>query len=101
MVLLKNDGILPLDPEKLNRVAVIGPTATDEESPRGNHAGTASRYVTLLEGIQETFGEDKEICSPGSKIIGERTAVAFLPNDRLAGAAASAELFRKCNVNAP
>ena len=91
MVLLKNDGILPLEPEKLNRVAVIGPTAADVETLRGNYAGTASRYVTLLEGIQETFGEDKVIYSLGSEIIGDRTEVAFMPNDRLAEAVASAE----------
>ncbi|MBR2440279.1 MAG: glycoside hydrolase family 3 C-terminal domain-containing protein [Lentisphaeria bacterium] len=91
MVLLKNDGILPLNPEKLNRVAVIGPTATDIEVLRGNYAGTASRYVTLLQGLQDTFGEDKIIYALGSEIIGDRTEVAALPNDRLAEAVSSAE----------
>ena len=91
MVLLKNDGILPLDPEKIKHVAVIGPTAADIEILRGNYAGTASRYVTLLEGLQEAFGEDKVIYALGSEIIGDRTEVAALPNDRLAEAVSAAE----------
>lgn len=91
MVLLKNDGILPLDPEKISRVAVIGPTAADVEILRGNYAGTASRYVTLLEGLQDTLGEDKVIYALGSEIIGDRTEVAALPNDRLSEAVASAK----------
>ncbi len=91
MVLLKNDGILPLDPGKIKRVAVIGPTARDIEVLRGNYAGTASRYVTLLEGLQETFGEDKVIYTLGSEIIGDRTELACMPNDRLAEAEIAAE----------
>ena len=91
MVLLKNDGILPLDPEKINKIAVIGPTARDIEFLRGNYAGTASRYVTLLDGLQDAFGEDKIIYALGSEIIGDRTEVAALPNDRLAEAVSSAE----------
>lgn len=51
LVLLKNDGVLPLRSE-LRSVAVIGPNA---DAPRvfwGNYCGTASRTVTPLEGIR-------------------------------------------------
>lgn len=51
VVLLKNDGILPLDP-KLD-IAVIGPNAADISVLLGNYNGTPSRTSTLLEGIQE------------------------------------------------
>ncbi|MBR6772088.1 MAG: glycoside hydrolase family 3 C-terminal domain-containing protein [Clostridia bacterium] len=51
MVLLKNDGILPLDP-KLN-IAVVGPNADDRSILLANYAGTPSEYVTILEGIRE------------------------------------------------
>ena len=51
VVLLKNDGILPLDPQK--NVAVIGPNATSIDVLLGNYNGTPSRYTTLLQGIQE------------------------------------------------
>jgi len=50
-VLLKNDGILPLDDTKT--VAVIGPMADDKTVLLGNYCGTPSRYSTLLRGIQD------------------------------------------------
>lgn len=52
IVLLKNDGILPLSPE--TNVAVIGPVADDVSVLLGNYNGTPSRYTTLLAGIQNT-----------------------------------------------
>ncbi|MCR4615463.1 MAG: glycoside hydrolase family 3 C-terminal domain-containing protein [Clostridiales bacterium] len=51
MVLLKNDGILPL--KKNIRVAVIGPNADSRDVLLGNYNGTPSVYYTLLRGIQE------------------------------------------------
>jgi beta-glucosidase len=57
MVLLKNDGLLPLDSPKLNSIAVIGPNADNQMVLKGNYYGTASKYTTLLEGIQAAVGE--------------------------------------------
>lgn len=51
MVLLKNNGILPLSRDK--RVAVIGPNADSRDVLLGNYNGTPSAYYTLLRGIQE------------------------------------------------
>ena len=51
VVLLKNDGILPLKNQKT--IAVIGPNADDVSVLLGNYNGTPSRYSTLLRGIQE------------------------------------------------
>ena len=51
MVLLKNDGILPLDPGL--SIAVIGPNADDLSVLLANYNGTPSRYTTLLRGIQQ------------------------------------------------
>jgi len=51
MVLLKNDGILPL--KNPRTVAVIGPNADATNVLLGNYNGTPSRYATLLRGIQE------------------------------------------------
>ncbi len=50
IVLLKNDGILPLSPNQ--NIAVIGPVADDVTVLLGNYNGTPSRYTTLLAGIQ-------------------------------------------------
>ncbi|MBQ7053858.1 MAG: glycoside hydrolase family 3 C-terminal domain-containing protein, partial [Oscillospiraceae bacterium] len=51
IVLLKNDGILPLDASK--KIAVIGPCADDIAPLLANYCGRASEYVTLLSGIRE------------------------------------------------
>ena len=51
IVLLKNDGILPLSRDK--KIAVIGPDAADEAPLYGNYNGRASETVTLLRGIKE------------------------------------------------
>jgi beta-glucosidase len=56
-VLLKNDGVLPLDRDKLNSIAVIGPNADSRLALKGNYYGTASRYVTVLDGIREVAGD--------------------------------------------
>ncbi len=52
MVLLKNDGLLPLDPAKLQRVAVIGPNATSVPALLGNYNGSPSAPVTILAGLR-------------------------------------------------
>ena len=51
IVLLKNDGLLPLAKE-LKSVAVIGPGADDLAVLLGNYCGTPSHAVTPLEGIR-------------------------------------------------
>ena len=51
VVLLKNDGILPL--KKDTRVAVIGPNAASYEVLLANYCGTADKFSTLLAGIME------------------------------------------------
>lgn len=62
MVLLQNrDGLLPLDPAKLKKVAVIGPFAdlAITNGYNGRHEGV----IKLLRGIRDAFGKDIEILS--------------------------------------
>ncbi len=54
MVLLKNDGILPLG-SNVRTIAVIGPNADDKGILLGNYNGTPAKYATLLRGIQDGF----------------------------------------------
>lgn len=54
-VLLKNDGILPLDTGKYKNVAVIGPNADSQVVLAGNYCGTPSRPITMFEGIASRF----------------------------------------------
>lgn len=52
-VLLKNDGVLPLDKAKYQTIAVIGPNADSVAALVGNYNGTPPRAVTLLQGISD------------------------------------------------
>ena len=61
VVLLKNVGILPLDKAKIKTIGVIGPNANDRMALIGNYHGTASRYITVLEGIQDYVGDDVRV----------------------------------------
>lgn len=60
MVLLKNDGILPLDISKIKTIGVIGPNADSRAALIGNYHGTSSRNVTVLQGIQEYVKEHSD-----------------------------------------
>ena len=57
MVLLKNDGVLPINLNSVRSVAVIGPNANSIPALEGNYNGTSSRYVTYLEGIRAACRE--------------------------------------------
>jgi len=52
MVLLKNDGLLPLNKDKIKNVAVIGPNANSIVPLNGNYHGTANQYHTVLEAVR-------------------------------------------------
>ncbi|MBA0471278.1 glycoside hydrolase family 3 C-terminal domain-containing protein [Stenotrophomonas sepilia] len=52
LVLLKNDGVLPLSRDT-RRIAVVGPTADDTMALLGNYFGTPAAPVTILQGIRE------------------------------------------------
>jgi beta-glucosidase len=55
LVLLKNDGILPLSKE-IKSVAVLGPNADDNSNTQYRYGPSAVKGVTVLEGIREKVG---------------------------------------------
>ena len=62
VVLLKNDGILPLDLSKKPLIAVIGENAVREMGSGGIGAGVKTLYeVTPLEGLKNKIGDKAEI----------------------------------------
>ena len=84
MVLLKNDGILPLDKAKLKTVAVIGPNSDSEEILKGNYNGTATEKYTLLEGIRAVLGKDTRIfCSEGAHLYRDNVENLAEADDRI------------------
>lgn len=84
IVLLKNkDNILPLDKTKLHTVGVIGPNANSRNALTGNYEGTASRYVTVLEGIMDYLGDEVRVLySEGCHLYKDRTSGLAMRNDR-------------------
>ena len=90
MVLLKNDGVLPLSIEG-KTIAVIGPNADSIPALVGNYNGTSSRSVTLLEGIRSACaGKARVLYSQGCHLYKDRCEDLAQKDDRLAEAIAMA-----------
>ena len=85
LVLLKNEGnLLPLDLDKINTIGVIGPNADSRKALVGNYEGTASRYVTVLEGIEDYAGDKARVLySEGCHLFEDRTSGLAMANDRI------------------
>ena len=90
MVLLKNNGILPLDKSKLKSIAVIGPNADSREALEGNYCGRADEYITFLEGIRNAF-DGRIFYSEGSALFKDRVMNLAVADDRIAEAVIAAE----------
>jgi beta-glucosidase len=54
LVLLKNDGLLPLSPSQPLRIAVVGPNADDPHTQLGDWAGTPARSAGCPTAIRAT-----------------------------------------------
>ena len=67
MVLLKNDGTLPLKPG-VGKIAVIGPTAELVQSLQGNYNGPPPNPVYPLAGIEKRFNAAHVVYAMGSSL---------------------------------
>jgi beta-glucosidase len=65
IVLLKNDGVLPLNRDDLDCIAIIGPNADSVDALVGNYAGDPSYPVTILQGIRNKLGGQVKIAYTG------------------------------------
>jgi beta-glucosidase len=61
MTLLKNNGVLPIDINKINKIAVVGPNADNINALLGNYHGTPSNPVTFINGLNDYVGKRAEI----------------------------------------
>ena len=68
MVLLKNDGTLPLKAD-VRSIAVVGPLADQTQVLLGNYAGTPTHTVSLLEGLKAAFPNAKITFVPGTQFL--------------------------------
>ncbi len=67
LVLLKNDGTLPL--AQPARIAVVGPLADSGRVLLGNYNGHPSRSTTALAGIEKQFKDAKVVFEPGTTYL--------------------------------
>jgi len=65
LVLLKNDGMLPLKKNKVKTIAVIGPNADNPDALKGNYFGTPSVYYTVLQGLRKVAPDVRFIYAEG------------------------------------
>jgi beta-glucosidase len=68
MVLLKNDGLLPLKPE-IRRIAVVGPLADQTRPLIGNYAGQPTHIVSIMDGLKAEFPKAAITFVPGTQFL--------------------------------
>jgi beta-glucosidase len=68
MVLLKNDGILPLKKTGI-KIAVVGPLADQTKVLLGNYTGIPNHTVSMLEGLRAEFPEAQITFVPGTQFL--------------------------------
>ncbi len=77
MVLLKNDGLLPLNPG-IRHIAVVGPLADQSRPLIGNYAGQPTHIVSILDGLHAEFPNATIDFVPGTQFL--RTDGTAVPN---------------------
>ena len=68
MVLLKNDGLLPLKPG-IKKIAVVGPLADQTRPLIGNYAGQPTHIVSILDGLKAEFPNATITFVPGTQFL--------------------------------
>lgn len=86
VVLLKNkDNLLPLNTKEITSIGVIGPNADNRNALVGNYEGTASEYITILEGIKQTVPQEVRVYfSEGCHLYKKKISNLGQENDRIA-----------------
>ena len=80
MVLLKNDGVLPLK-ASVTKIAVVGPLADQTKVLMGNYSGTPTHSVSVLDGLKAEFPQAKIRFVPGTQFL--RNDGDAVPNNLL------------------
>jgi len=93
LVLLRNkDNLLPLDRNKIQSIAVIGSNADSRSALIGNYSGTASEYVTVLDGIRQSANRDTRVFyAEGCHLVKLSESTLTQKSDRIAEALSAAE----------
>jgi beta-glucosidase len=104
MVLLKNDGALPLAASKVKTIAVIGPNAASLIALEGNYNAQPSHPVLPVDGIAAEFGDAKVLYAEGSpyaeQVMLPVPRTVFHPDAKSAEYGLRAEYFLKPDASA-
>lgn len=100
MVLLKNDGLLPLDSRKLTTIAVLGPYAHPAVFSGGGSAFTTPASSTsVLDGLRQLLGDRVTVLhATGPEPNPERIVFSTSPFMSELGAGLRAEYFNNPNL---
>lgn len=90
VVMMKNDGFLPIDKNTTKRIAVVGPNALSVSALEGNYNGHASEYITVADGIRRAFTQADIAVVKGCNYFNEKLldhdGHGYLLSDGLAAA---------------
>jgi len=110
IVLLKNDGVLPLA-AGARRIAVVGPTAASLIALEGNYNGTPVGAVLPVDGMAAAFGADRVVYAQGAPFTQElavavpRSAfpggltATFYNNPNFSGTPVATQRVKEIDVN--
>ncbi|MDR1116031.1 MAG: glycoside hydrolase family 3 C-terminal domain-containing protein, partial [Tannerella sp.] len=79
LVLLKNNGVLPLNGENIRKIALVGPNVDNPEVQLGNYNGFPTETVTPLDGIKKALPHVEIISEPGCNLT-DNIAIRKLEN---------------------
>jgi len=103
MVLLKNDGTLPLKSSGI-KIAVVGPLANQTKVLLGNYNGIPTHTVSILEGIRKEFAGATIQYVPGTQFLShdaQPVPASALTADGKPGITASYSKLDMTNINHP
>ncbi len=91
LILLKNDGTLPLNTKAIKTIGIIGPNADSRRALEGNYQPTASDFTTPLQGIRSAAEAEgiRIMYAQGCHLYKEKShTLSAITNDRLSEAIA-------------
>ncbi|HEY1768099.1 MAG TPA: glycoside hydrolase family 3 C-terminal domain-containing protein [Terracidiphilus sp.] len=103
MVLLKNDGVLPLKTSGV-KIAVIGPLAEQTKVLLGNYNGIPTHTVSILEGMRNEFADARIQYVSGTQFLNhdaDPVPASALTLDGKPGIRVSYSKLDMTNINSP
>ncbi|MDR1021683.1 MAG: glycoside hydrolase family 3 C-terminal domain-containing protein [Prevotellaceae bacterium] len=80
LVLLKNDGLLPLEKSKVKTIAVLGANANTPDVQLGNYNGFPTRIITPLDGIREKLPDAEVIYEQAGDLVLDSADIPAIAN---------------------